>query len=57
MLPVVVPTQRHVTAADIPILHRCGVKGLMMGAVVSGKTEESVAASVAAFRAAIDALG
>lgn len=56
VLPVVVPTQRHVTAADVPLLHRCGVKGLMMGAVVSGKTEESVAASVAAFRTAIDAL-
>ncbi|MDO5602126.1 MAG: hypothetical protein Q4G07_05090 [Oscillospiraceae bacterium] len=56
-LPVVVPTQRRVTAADVPLLQRCGVKGLMLGAVVTGKTVESVAASVSAFRAAIDALG
>ena len=53
-IPVVVPTQRAIRPDEVEALIRCGVKGLMIGAVVTGKTEQSIAASVAAFRRAID---
>ena len=53
-IPVVVPTQRAIRPQEVGQLIRCGVRGLMIGAVVTGKTERSVAASVAAFRKAID---
>ena len=53
-LPVVVPTQRVITPKDVPALVRVGVKGLMIGAVVTGREEASIAKAVAEFRKAID---
>ncbi|MBR6526275.1 MAG: hypothetical protein IKT57_09900 [Clostridia bacterium] len=55
-LPVVVPTQRRVLPEDVPALYETGVKGLMVGAVVTGETAQSVYASVREFRKAIDRL-
>lgn len=56
-LPVVVPTQRAVRPCEVGALRACGVKGLMLGAVVTGKERGGIAAAVAAFRAAIDQTG
>ena len=56
-IPVVVPTQRAIRPEEAGALIRCGVKGLMIGAVVTGKTEQSIASAVAAFRKAIDEVG
>lgn len=55
-LPVVVPTQRKVLPDDVRALYNAGVKGLMVGAVVTGESADSVYRAVSAFRQAIDAL-
>ena len=52
-IPVVVPTQRLITPEDVPALIRAGVRGLMIGAVVTGRDEEGIRRAVRAFRLAI----
>lgn len=54
-LPVVVPTQTCIRPEDVPQLIACGVRGLMIGAIVTGTTKASISDTVRAFRAAIDA--
>ena len=53
-LPVVVPTQRLILPQQLQALGQTGVRGLMIGAVVTGRTEESIRRAVNAFRNAID---
>ena len=53
-IPVVVPTQRLIRPADVGALIQCGVRGLMIGAVVTGKEADAISRAVAAFRRAID---
>ena len=53
-LPVVVPTQRLIHPQEVPALASVGVKGLMIGAVVTGRTEASIRRAVSQFRNAID---
>jgi len=53
-LPVVVPTQRLICPGQVQALSQTGVRGLMIGAVVTGRTEESIRRAVNAFRNAID---
>lgn len=55
-LPVIVPTQRAIRPEEVRHLEKCGVRAILIGAVVTGKTEESLRRSVAAFRNAIDHL-
>lgn len=55
-LPVIIPTQHKIILEDVPVLWQCGIAGLMLGAVVTGKDAQSIGMSVARFRAAIDAL-
>ena len=55
-IPVVVPTQKAVRPDEIQYLHRVGVRGLVIGAVVTGHEVEGLRAAVGAFRQAIDAL-
>lgn len=55
-LPVVVPTQHAICPEEVELLRTCGVKGLMIGAVVTQKDSESIGRSVRAFRQAIDAM-
>ena len=55
-IPVVVPTQRAIRPEEVSLMAGIGVRGLMIGAVVTGKTEHSIGAAVEAFRKAIDAL-
>lgn len=53
-LPVVVPTQRLIRPEEVCALGQTGVRGLMIGAVVTGRGEESIRKAVSAFRNAID---
>ena len=53
-LPMVVPTQRFIRPEDLPALVQAGMRGLMIGAVVTGRQEESIRRAVAAFRNQID---
>lgn len=55
-LPVVVPSQKKLRVEDISSIAGSGVKGMMLGAVVTGKTTESIGAAMAQFREAIDRL-
>ena len=52
-IPVVVPTQRLILPEDVPALLRAGVKGLMIGAVVTGREKDGIRRAVRAFKAAI----
>ena len=53
-LPIVIPTQRAIRPDEIASLRSCGVKSLMIGAVVTGKDAQSIVDAVAAFRRSID---
>ncbi len=55
-LPVIVPTQRKITCEEVPILADTGIKSLMIGAIVTGKTPAMISGAVAEFRKAIDEL-
>lgn len=55
-VPVIVPSQKHVVPADIPALAASGVRGLLIGAIVTGKEAASIESATRAFAAAIDAL-
>ena len=52
-IPVVVPTQRVILPEGVPALVRAGVKGLMIGAVVTGRDKDGICRAIRAFRAAI----
>lgn len=56
-VPVIVPTQRAIRPEETEMLVRCGVKAVMIGAVVTGKSEKTISEAVRAFRKAIDRLG
>ncbi|MGG4131709.1 hypothetical protein ABEW19_25960 [Paenibacillus illinoisensis] len=55
-LPVLVPSQRRLVQEDVQVLHDTGVKAIMLGAVVTGKTEEQLRKAVNGFRNAMDKL-
>nr|WP_275695575.1 hypothetical protein [Fredinandcohnia sp. SECRCQ15] len=55
-VPVLVPSQRKLVATDIPLLHKAGVKAVMLGAIVIGKSEASIVKTISSFRNAIDTL-
>jgi hypothetical protein len=52
--PMLVPTQKRITPQDAVWLQRSGAGALMIGAVVTGQTAESVGTATAAYRAALD---
>lgn len=52
--PVIVPTQRKVGIKDVKSLMDVGVKGLMIGAIVTGVEPDSVYEATHAFRSKID---
>ncbi|WP_427180848.1 hypothetical protein [Paenibacillus sp. TC-CSREp1] len=56
-VPVLVPSQRKLVSEDVPVLHHSGIKAIMLGAIVTGKTEEQLRRTVSSFRNAIDRLG
>ena len=55
-IPVIVPSQRAVKVSEVPIIHDTGVKGLMIGAIITGTIPKSIAETTAAFRVAVDNL-
>lgn len=52
--PVIVPTQKDIRPEELGILKRMGVSGIVIGAIVTGKTVEGVAEVTGKFRKAID---
>ncbi|MGQ8873718.1 hypothetical protein [Paenibacillus sp. TSA_86.1] len=55
-VPVLVPSQRKLVPEDISVLHHSGIKAIMLGAMVTGKTEDELRRAVSSFRNAIDRL-
>lgn len=54
--PIVVPSQRRLVPEDVPLLHEAGVRGIMIGAIVTGKEARSLYEATNAFRKAVDRL-
>jgi len=55
-LPVIVPSQKKIRVEDVKSIAETGIKGIMLGAVVTGNTEESIKTTIAQFREEIDRL-
>ncbi|MCX5749004.1 MAG: hypothetical protein NTZ10_01980 [Candidatus Saganbacteria bacterium] len=55
-LPVIVPTQRKIGSDEVPIIAETGVKSLMIGAIVTGKTAKMIEQATRDYRKAIDKL-
>jgi hypothetical protein len=53
-VPLIVPTQKAITPEDAVWLKRTGTGALMIGAVVTGLTADSLAEATKRYRAAID---
>ncbi len=51
-VPLVVPTQLAIRPEEVEVLAGVGVRGVMIGAIVTGKEAASIAAACAEFRAA-----
>ncbi|MFC3767847.1 hypothetical protein [Paenibacillus sp. GCM10012303] len=54
--PVVVPSQRRITPDDLEALQLTGVRGVMIGAIVTGTEASSIYETTKRFRRAMDAL-
>jgi hypothetical protein len=55
-LPIIVPTQRAITPGEVPLLvHDIGINALMIGAIVAGRTPDSLRAATQQFAAAVQA--
>lgn len=52
-LPIVVPTQKAILASEVSALHETGVKAIMIGAIVTGQTEEQIKRVICDFKEAI----
>lgn len=55
-LPMLIPTQRAIRPKEVADLAQCGAKGIMLGAVVTGKEEQSIRNAIIEFRQAINAM-
>lgn len=53
-LPVVVPTQRAILPKEVKHLKSCGVRAIMIGAIVTGRSPEMIKRVTESFRNAID---
>jgi len=54
-LPIIVPTQRAIRPEEATLITReCGIEGLMIGAIVTGKTPESIEKAVRRFKKAME---
>ncbi|MDU5105346.1 hypothetical protein [Clostridium sp.] len=52
--PIVIPTQRNITPEQSLVLQQIGINGIMIGAIVTGKTMESIYEATSRYRNAID---
>lgn len=48
-VPVIVPSQKKIEPRDIPALQKTGVKGLLIGAIVTGREVESLGRATRSF--------
>jgi hypothetical protein len=48
-VPIIVPSQKKIEPADIPALQKTGVKGLLIGAIVTGRDIASLESATRAF--------
>lgn len=48
-VPIIVPSQKKIEPRDVPALQRTGARGLLIGAIVTGRTAESIKAAVRSF--------
>ena len=48
-VPVIVPSQKKIMPGDVPALRRTGVKGLLIGAIVTGRDAKSLAEATRSF--------
>lgn len=55
-VPIMIPSQRALLPEDVAHLAAAGARGVVLGAIVTGHDERSLAACVGAFRRAVDAL-
>lgn len=55
-IPVIVPSQRKLIADDLQPLLEAGVQAVLLGAVVTGRSEQQLRRTVSEFRNAIDRL-
>lgn len=52
--PVIVPTQRHIRADEVGLLAQTGIRGLLIGAIVTGTEPAALAAATRRYRAALE---
>lgn len=52
--PIVIPTQRSITPEQTALLQGMGINGIMIGAIVTGKTKDSIYENTLRFRKEID---
>lgn len=52
--PMVIPTQRNITPEQVLILQEMGINAIMIGAIVTGKTKDSIYESTLKYRNMID---
>lgn len=55
-VPVIVPTQRSIRPSEVSSLHRAGVHGILIGAIVTGDQPETIARATREFCDAARAL-
>lgn len=55
--PVIVPTQKAIMPRDLEVLRGTGVAAIMIGAIVTGNTQESLSQACRAYREELDRLG
>ena len=48
-LPVIVPTQLHILPEELPVLFKTGIKGIMIGAIVTGEDTDNFYEKVSGF--------
>ena len=51
--PVIIPSQKRLTPEDVPALKASGARGVLIGAIVTGREAESIEAATQAFREAL----
>jgi hypothetical protein len=55
-LPVIVPAQKSIKASEVPIIWDAGVKGIMIGAAITGDTPASLKAVIGEYRTAVESI-
>lgn len=55
-VPIIIPSQKKLVVEDVRTIHQAGAKAIMLGAVVTQDSPESLYQAVSDFRKAIDVL-